>query len=56
MFTVKQLRELLAFFPDNAPVTMTDRQDEKFMLEDFTGSMVESPHLSFTIPGVVCRE
>jgi hypothetical protein len=56
MFTVRQLRELLAYFPDDAPVTMTDREDEKFMLKDFTGSMAEDPYLSFAIPGVVCRE
>ena len=43
-------------FPTTAPVTMTDREDEKFMLEDFTGSLAEDPYLSFAIPGVVCRE
>ena len=48
MFTVRQLRELLACFPDDAPVTMTDRENERCMVED--------PYLSFAIPGVVCRE
>ncbi len=56
MFTVRQLRDLLAYFPDNTAVTMTDKEDEEFMLEDFTASMAEHPYLSFTIPGVVCRE
>ncbi|MGD0985369.1 MAG: hypothetical protein ABSA65_16380 [Acidimicrobiales bacterium] len=56
MFTVKQLRALLANYPEDAPVTMTDQADEEFTLEDFAGSMVESPYLSFVIPGVVYRE